>query len=330
MFRAMLRSLVLVVTAVSLNVVSSSESCAQQTKPLAFEPAAHNTFVFDTGHLTGQLRTGQLAYGVDALEQVPPGHQIAGRYGVMNIYRVFSDGKRYGEAGWGWPSRAERRRDGSVVITSQADKSRPFTFSAHYRWISPTTLDLRIEVVPRRELHKFEVFLASYFDASYDRCQVNVRAPSGGAEETTFKTADRSLGNWLMFPRDQAAIKLIQDGRWQLPPHPVEWAILDEHARPLVVRRKKSGTAVLLMARPQDCFAVAMPYETEAHYSVYFSLFGRDLAAGQPAVAHASMTVVDATSAQDAVKCFEAFIDRCDHAGVKRKRVESHKSGGAK
>ena len=92
-----------------------------------------------------------------------------------------------------------------------------------------------------------------------------------------FMSAKQELGTWLMFPRDDAAVKLIQDGRWELPPNPVQWEILPKLGRPLALRRVPgSRLTVLLMTRPEDCFAIAMPFETEGHFSVYLSLFGRD------------------------------------------------------
>jgi len=40
------------------------------------------------------------------------------------------------------------------------------------------------------------------------------------------------------------------------------------------------------------CFAVASPHELEGHYSTYFSLFGRDLRAGESATATVRMGLV--------------------------------------
>jgi len=37
------------------------------------------------------------------------------------------------------------------------------------------------------------------------------------------------------------------------------------------------------MGSRKDCFAIFTPFQTEPHYSMYLSLFGRDLRAGQTA-----------------------------------------------
>ena len=111
-----------------------------------------------------------------------------------------------------------------------------------------------------------------------------------------------------MFPRDAASVTLIQDGRWQLPPHPVQWTILPRFQRPVAVRREKDGdTTVLLMAREEDCFAISMPYQTETHFSAYLSLFGRDLSAGRPSVARARLQVLESPGERELIDCHGAF-----------------------
>jgi hypothetical protein len=45
------------------------------------------------------------------------------------------------------------------------------------------------------------------------------------------------------------------------------------------------------MSPPQDCFAVLTPFETELHRSMYLSLFGKDLKAGETARARARLVI---------------------------------------
>jgi hypothetical protein len=111
-----------------------------------------------------------------------------------------------------------------------------------------------------------------------------------------------------MFPRDEAAVRIIQDGRWQREPHPVEWQILPALAAPLAMRRDpESGLVALVMARPQDCFAVATPYGEESHRSLYLSLLGCDLEAGQTKTAHTRLAIRRDLSDAGAIECYEAF-----------------------
>jgi hypothetical protein len=95
-----------------------------------------------------------------------------------------------------------------------------------------------------------------------------------------------------MFPRDEAAVSVIRDGRWRLEPHPVEWMIQPCFALPLAARQAEgSGLVGVLTAPAADCFAIATPYAGESHGSLYFSLFGRDLTAGQPHRARGRLSI---------------------------------------
>jgi hypothetical protein len=62
------------------------------------------------------------------------------------------------------------------------------------------------------------------------------------------------------------------------------------------------------MTRPEDGFAIAMPYETEVHYSVYLSLFGRDLPQGDTARARVRLQVFDAPQEQELVDAYRDFL----------------------
>ena len=49
------------------------------------------------------------------------------------------------------------------------------------------------------------------------------------------------------------------------------------------------------IARSDECFALAMPHETEAHCSLYLCQFGRDLKSGETAHARARLVILDST-----------------------------------
>ena len=99
-------------------------------------------------------------------------------------------------------------------------------------------------------------------------------------------------GLWQAFPRDDEAAAIIQDGRWKFPPSPVDWVIRPRLARPLGIRRcPANDLSAVLMSPPQDCFAVLTPEEANSHRSMYLSLFGRDLKAGERATARARLVI---------------------------------------
>jgi hypothetical protein len=67
------------------------------------------------------------------------------------------------------------------------------------------------------------------------------------------------------------------------------------------------------MAPTNDCFALATPYNktppdgVAGHRSLYLSLFGQDLAAGQTASAHARLVVSQALTEDDAVSRYRHY-----------------------
>ncbi len=293
---------------VAAQTAGVNDGAAGSTASLQFSPSDQGTWLFDTGLLTGRLRTAQLSFGLHELQHVLTGSKLAGGHGVVNIYRVFSDGQRHGGGGWDWPARAVRAEQGGVVIESLAEEGRPFVLRATYCWTDPGTIDLTIDVTPQQDLHGFEVFLASYFAPGFCDARACVEGtPESGGKETLMN-AKETYGTWLAFPRDEAAVKMIQDGRWHLPPNPVDWVIMPTLKQPLAVRRDgATGVTALLMAPRQDCFAVSMPHETETHYSVYLSLFGRDLKAGATATAHARMRIMQSPDDETVLKAYREY-----------------------
>ncbi|MBI5691961.1 MAG: hypothetical protein HZC55_17910 [Verrucomicrobia bacterium] len=237
--------------------------------------AQGNEFTFDTGALRGTLRGKGQSKGLIPVVDVASGKPVARSYGWFSPYRLLDDTHRYGDAAWSWPSTARLLPNGAVEVNWPAHEQLPVEIAAVYRWSAPNVLDFPIRVTARRPVRRFEVFLASYFEGFPDTV-----VPVGPARE--FVGAPRSAGDWQMFPRDEAAVSLIKDGRWKHAPSPVDWTIRPSHALPLAIRRDPSrGQAAVLMTRPEECFAVAIPYDTEVHRSVYFSLFGRDLKEGE-------------------------------------------------
>jgi len=258
--------------------------------PLAFTPGDNGEYRFDTGVLRGVLRPDGKSRGLSSVVHVPSGTRLDRGVGIVSHYRVFTAGKRYGPAAWSWPGTAQLRADGTVRTTWPATPDRPFEMTALYRWADPQTLDVETTVTAREDLSDFESFLASYFDEAFPSPYVSVQPP-GGEIRLSFLLGEKSLGDWLMFTTNGSGhYGLIRDGRWTIEPHPVEWTILPRLAGPLCFRRGRDHElTVILMAT--DCFAVAMPYEGEAHYSLYLSLFGHHVKAGKTATASTRFVV---------------------------------------
>jgi len=217
------------------------------------------------------------------------------------FYRMLDDTQRYGNAAWDWASEATLLVEGAVEVRWTADDAHPFDLRAVYRWSAPGVLDLTTRVTARKELRRFEVFLASYFEGF-----PTTVVYAGG--RPAFLGASKEAGKWQMFPRDAAAARRIHDGRWKHPPSPVEWTIRPKYAAPLAVRRDaERGLAAVLMTRAEECFAVAAPCDEESHRSVYFSLFGRDLRRDESAVTRSRLWIGRDLPDEKVAELYEKF-----------------------
>ena len=277
----------------------AADAEALSRSPLAFTRVANGEFAFDTGVLRGRLRADGRSLGLSSVVHQPTGRRLDRSNGLMSHYRVFTKGVRYGGGAWDWPSTARLRADGAVEVLWPATTNRPFVMEALYLWREPARLEVETRVKPDIELRGFESFLASYFDEAFTNALAWARESAPDGSPPGLLTARSSFGNWLMFPRGPDMVPLIQDGRWKLEPNPVDWVIMPALEQPIGVRRDPgSGLTAILGASVRDCFAVAMPHQTEGHYSVYLSLFGRDLPAGQVASAKAWLIVATASENQ--------------------------------
>ena len=281
-----------------------------QVKPLgdrvlAFSASGTNEFAFNTGVLKGKLRAEGKSTGLSSVMHLPTGLTMDSSMGLLGHYRVFSANKRYGTAAWDWPSDATLRQDGSVEVHWPSAEDRPFELSAVYRWAAPNILDLETSVLAKTNLARFESFLGSYFSEGFTNSCVCVRSNS----QQWLAAAARSQGIWQAFPRDDQAASIIQDGRWKFPPSPVDWVIGPRLAKPLGVRRSPANDLrAVLMSPPQDCFAVLTPFETESHRSMYLSLFGRDLKAGETARARARLVIGTKLSSEAIDKLYSTYL----------------------
>lgn len=119
---------------------------------------------------------------------------------------------------------------------------------------------------------------------------------------------DRALGHWQVSARDAAAVALIRDGRWKAKPSPVDWAVLPPLAAPIALRRdRQTDLATGMMAPKADCFAAFMPFAGETHYSLYLSLFGHDVHAGEQDHASARLLVGAGLSDADVVQHYRHY-----------------------
>jgi len=274
---------------------------------LAFT-AEGKEFRFDTGVLRGTLHSQGKSLGLAPVIDAVSGSTLCGSFGLLSHYRLLDSEARYGGGAWDWPSKARALPDGAVEAAWSADQGHPFDMKAVYRWKATNVLDLTTSVTAKKDLERFESFLASYFKGFPESLVYVKGCPQTGGKPGLLP-AVRANGDWQMFPRDDAAVKVIQDGRWKRPPNPVAWKIMPPLAAPLAMRRDaKTGLTALVMAPADDCFAVATPYGEEGHRSIYLSLIGRDLKAGQTATARSRLVIGRNISEEQAVAIYQAYL----------------------
>ena len=277
---------------------------------LRFVPGEAGSFSFNTGVLKGILRQEGKSTGLVPVTYAADGSEIAGGEGLLNHYRVFAHGKRYGYGARRWPSTAELHTDGSVEVLWAATPDRPFELRATYSWAAPNAINLVTTVRAETKLEAFEIFLASYYRPAFTDSRVWASRDPRGSLEAGFVSADRELGEWLAFPRDERAVEVIVDGRWELEPHPLEWTLMPRFEQPLAIRRDpRSGLAVIVMTRRDDCFGIFTPYGEEKHISNYISLFGHDIEAGETASARSRLVVLPEPTEAEILGIADAFLE---------------------
>ena len=63
------------------------------------------------------------------------------------------------------------------------------------------------------------------------------------------------------------------------------------------------------MASPQDCFAIATPHAGEGHYSLYLSLFGHNIKAGETATAHTRLIITTGASDNQVLARYRQYLN---------------------
>jgi hypothetical protein len=304
------RVLLLLVALVGGGCLSQSRAqSAGRPGNLRFTPGASNEFSFDTGMLRGKLRADGRSTGLSSVVHIASGTRLDRSMGLCGHYRVFSANHRYGTAAWDWASQATLTPDGAVEVRWTQAADRPFELRALYRWAARDALEVDTIVQAKIDLPQFESFLASYFAEGFTNASAYVRQSPGTEGKPGFMRAEPSSGTWLAFPRDDQAVSIIEDGRWKFEPNPVDWVIMPRLAGPLGLRRcPGNGVTCVLMSSPRDCFALMTPFEAEPHYSMYLSLFGRDLKAGEVAKARVRLVIGQKLFPEGVIQLFQRYL----------------------
>jgi len=260
----------------------------------------------DTETLHGTLGEDGRSFGLHPLHHAPSGISLTGAaFGIGNYYRVFTTNQRYDDLRE-LPVETSLESPDTVRVHWPATEDQPFALTGVYRWVAPDTLDIETIVEAEADLPDFDVFLASYLSSAFPASSVYAQT---GQQETGFITAEQEEGVWQVFPRDGEALAIVQDGRWEIPPSPVDWAVRPDFAEALIYRRAEdSDLTVAMMGQPEDCFALFSPERGEGHYSMYLSLFGRTIEAGETASTTVRV-IVDALDEDALLERYQDFLD---------------------
>ena len=234
--------------------------------------------------------------------------------GIFSFYRVLSTNRRYGSSARDWPTQSKVTQNGAVEVHWPPAEEHPLTIDGTYRWTKADTLDLDISVTPQCDMPMFELFMSSYFGKAF---MAQVYTKRQGASGPSFEPIDKKTDTpdrYVMYPRDDEAVKMIRDGRWKLGSNPVDWAIEPYLAAPLVLRRDaENGLIAIMMCPPDDCFSIASPWnpatpDAGGYRSLYLCLFGRDLKAGETAQAKCRLVFGRNISNEQALGLYRTYV----------------------
>ena len=102
---------------------------------------------------------------------------------------------------------------------------------------------------------------------------------------------------------------LIVPYRFLTPQNPNNWAMRPMLAGTLGIRQEpKSGVTVLIMAPPEDCFALSMSQQEAGLGAYYLSLFGKDVKRGQSLTGHARLVFGRNITDDQALEKYQQYL----------------------
>lgn len=236
---------------------------------------------FSTSHHFSKVR-----YTPSNMLISPDGSEME-HVGLLNFFRVLISG------GYLTELRAEKplvkpEKDGVTLtwlptIRRQANVTIRFTFS------EPNIIDMDMSVETLTNYPGFEVLLSAYLAPGFVSGAYVAKEEFGPVEPEQIRITDQPMihGVWPFFPRDEAGAHLLTDGRHQKGRWYWRMAVGRRYGMPMAFFNN-GDVDVLVMGRPEDVYAVGATYEGDpktddiaAHRSLYLSLFGEDLVAGE-------------------------------------------------
>ncbi len=207
--------------------------------------------------------------------------------GLLNFYRVMISG------GYLTELRAEKplvkpEKDG-VTLTWLPTIRRQANVTIRFTFREPNIIDMDMSVETLANYPGFEILLSAYLAPGFVSGVYVAKEEFGPVVPEQIRITDQPMihGVWPFFPRDEAGANVLTDGRHQKGRWYWRMAVGRRYGMPMAFFNK-GDVDVLVMGRPEDVYAVGATYEGDpetdniaAHRSLYLSLFGEDLVAGE-------------------------------------------------
>lgn len=288
-------------------VAASSDRPAKQVgDSLAFVDDGQGNLVFNTGVVKGSLKKDGQGDFFRPISFIDPAVPMDNNKGLLVPYRFLTPQKRFGFGSWEWPRTGKVLASGAAELAWAETPDRPFCFTATYSWKAADTLDFTVAFTPSVDLEKFELFVGSYFK-QFKKAVVYVQDAGDG--KPGFVDTPKEKGGAQLFPRGEDVMPMIKDGRWKHPPYPNNWTFRQAFQAPLGIKSEpNSGVAAVIMAPPEDCFAVSMFEQNSGLGCYYLSLFGKDVKKGRTIVGQARMVFGKNITNEEALRKYQEYL----------------------
>jgi hypothetical protein len=277
-------------------------------------------FDFETPQIEGTFRLDGPYHGVSRLVDKRTGRQVIdARYSALNLFKLMSVNLKMDE-----PRTMERtmraNAEWAEIVWAPTAAHRAEVV-ARYEVAAPNAVELTLTVRSRGVYAGYEVFLTNYFDKRLvPHVYLSPNRAVDAVKPVVPLVSDVIRGTLPVFARDALAARRCVDGRWERNERGasiVQMCPVRHYFYCLAVMADpESDLGIVLMAHPQDCYAISARYHAadEADrltpYSAFdLSLFGDDFAPGDARTVKVrlAMTPLDEHQSQ-AVALYKSFI----------------------
>jgi len=277
-------------------------------------------FKFETENISGTIQALGSYHGVSRLTDKQTGIQfIDERYSALNLFKLMSVNQMMDQ-----PRKMERSFTSGpdwVEIKWGASEGHQGELTARYTIHSPSVIELLVTIESEGHYPGYEVFLSSYFDKTNIP---NIHLKSRGKKPPELVSPvynDVFKDTLLVFARDSHSARLCLDGRWdrnERDAPTIQLSPVRHYAHALAfVTDPENKTAVALMAKPEDVYAISTRYMSsdkgsrQTSYTAFdYALLGNDFKPGTRRSARVRMEVIPLKD-QDLstpLKRYESFL----------------------